>query len=303
MKQVTIILTCYKQERFIEETILSVINQNFKNRELLIWDDSPDDNCRKIISKYVNKYPEKIKAWHHKPNKWIVNNMQFLLEQRNKKSEYIAFLEWDDCLLPEYLDIKLKIFKDYPDIKLVYNELTTINSKWDVITKRHLKNFTKWFCSKWKISYEKLMDETFYMSWSSLMVKSNIVEKYQICPPFLWNKTTISDIFFFNQIAHNEDIYWISKPLILYRLHDDSTSWTIKGWISLNFELIEYTKYLYEKKHISSKLYKKLSNKWFLMISVLALRKSISINSLLTITNFSKECINKITREIKKRFQ
>ena len=134
------------------------------------------------------------------------------------------------------------------------------------------------------------------------MVKSDIVEKYQICTPFSWSKTIISDIFFFNQIAHNEDIYWISDPLILYRLHDDSTSWTIKGWIMLNFELVEYTKYLYEQKYINSKLYRKLTNKWFLMISILALRKCLSISKCLTIMNFMKECFNKVIRETKKLF-
>ena len=42
---VTIILTCYKQEKFIEETILSVINQKYDNWESLVGDDILDDNC------------------------------------------------------------------------------------------------------------------------------------------------------------------------------------------------------------------------------------------------------------------
>ena len=303
MDQITIILTCYKQEKFIEETILSVINQTYCNRELLIWDDSPDDNCRNIISKYVNQYPEKIKARHHNPNKWIVNNMQFLLEQRNKKFEYVAFLEWDDCWLPEYLETKLEIFEKHPNTKLIYNEVSTINSEWDVITKRYLKIFTKWFCSKWKISYEKLMDETFYMSWSTLMVKSDMVEKYKICPPFLRNNTIISDKFFFDQIAHNEDIYWISDPLILYRLHDDSTSWTIKGKIAFCLELIEYVKYLYNRNYLSKKLYKRLTNKYLLLICWRCFINCIEISMTLTVMNFLKECINRIVRFNKKLFQ
>lgn len=54
---VTIILTCYKQEKFIEETILSVVNQRYKNRELLIGDDFPDDSCKdRVLLIWFVKY-------------------------------------------------------------------------------------------------------------------------------------------------------------------------------------------------------------------------------------------------------
>jgi len=194
---VSIILTCYRQEKFIEETILSVVNQTYKNRELLIWDDSPDNNCRKIISKYLEKYPDKIKAWHHNPNKWIVNNMQFLLWQKDKKSDYITFLEWDDCLFSEYLEKKLEIFSKHTNIQLVYNELTTIDEKWKVINERELEYNSGIISKKWKISYECLISHIHYMSWSTIMVKSDMVKKYPIYSEFLWKKTILSDIYIF----------------------------------------------------------------------------------------------------------
>ena len=302
MLKISVILTCYKQEKYIEETILSVVNQTYKNRELLIWDDSPDDNCRTIIKKYVEKYPDKIHAWHHNPNKWIVKNMLFLLNQRNKKSEYIAFLEWDDCLFPEYFCKKLEIFSRYSNVKLVYNELSAVDSDWNVIDKRHLKNFTRWFCRQWKLGYEELINEIFYISWSTLMVKSDMVGKYSICPSFLSYRTIISDLVFFNQIAHNEDIYWIVDPLIFYRFHNESTSWSLKGAIQLNFDLIEYMRYLFDMKYISWCFCNKVINKRYLMISILALRKCLSMGMRLTISNFIKECINKIRRDLKKLF-
>lgn len=149
--KISIILTCYLQEKFIEKSIFYVINQKNNNRELLIWDDSPNDNCRNIILKYVKKYPDKIFAWHHNPNKWIVNNMLFLISQIDKKSEYVAFLEWDDCLSSEYLEKKLNIFNKYPYVKLVYNEVTTVNEDSRIISERYLKKCGAKFCKKWRI--------------------------------------------------------------------------------------------------------------------------------------------------------
>jgi glycosyltransferase involved in cell wall biosynthesis len=89
----SIITTTYKHEKFIAQTIESIISQSFDSWELLIGDDSPDDATWEIIEQYREKYPDKIKAWHHTPNKGIVENMNFLLSQVDPGSEYIAFLE------------------------------------------------------------------------------------------------------------------------------------------------------------------------------------------------------------------
>ena len=296
---VSIILTCYKQEKYIEETILSVINQSFKDRELLVWDDSPADICRNIISEYVKKYPDKIKAWHHNSNKWIVNNMQFLIEQRNKKSEYVAFLEWDDCLFPEYLEKKLEIFKKYQNTQLVYNELTTVNEKWKVINKKELK-FCNWiFSKKWKISYNELVSNTYYMSRSTLMVRSEAIKKYDLIPTFLSDRTIISDIYFFNQVAHNEDIYGIEDPLTYYRIQENSVSKNINWWIKYFLELLEYYKYLLNNWMITKKIYRERVNKRYLLISTMSLKKSLSMWIFSTIRLFIIECFLAIKKRIR----
>lgn len=283
---VTIILTCYKQEKFIEETILSVVNQKYKNWELLIWDDSPDGKCWDIISKYTKKYPDKIHAWHHYPNKWIVNNMQFLLDQRNKESEYVAFLEWDDCLFPEYLEKKLEIFGMYPNVQLVYNELTTINETWNMIEKFFLKSRVKKYYKSWKVSYNKLVTEMLYSSRSTIMVRSGIINKYNLYPKFLWKKTTLSDVYFFDQIANNEDIHCINIPLVFYRIHKSSTSWSIKWLINMNFERIEYLKYLYNNSSISKTIYNEWINRIYFSMAVLLIKECLSIWILITFKSF-----------------
>lgn len=65
----SIITTTYRHEKYIRETIESVLSQSFDSWELLIGDDSPDDATWEIIEEYVKQYPDKIRAWHHAPNK------------------------------------------------------------------------------------------------------------------------------------------------------------------------------------------------------------------------------------------
>jgi glycosyltransferase involved in cell wall biosynthesis len=116
MPKISIITTTYRHEKFIARTIESILGQSFVDWELLIGDDSPDDTTWNIIENYTTKYPDKIRAWHHVPNKGIVENTNFLFEKMSVDSEYVAFLEGDDMWTPDYLQKKLDIWAQYPEL-------------------------------------------------------------------------------------------------------------------------------------------------------------------------------------------
>jgi glycosyltransferase involved in cell wall biosynthesis len=69
MPKVSIIMTTYKHQSFIAQTIESILNQTFADWELLIGDDSPNNETRNIMQPYIEKHSSKIKAWHHHTNK------------------------------------------------------------------------------------------------------------------------------------------------------------------------------------------------------------------------------------------
>ena len=50
--KVTVYITCYNYGRFVDEAIQSVLNQTYKNFELIIIDDDSTDDSRDVISKY-----------------------------------------------------------------------------------------------------------------------------------------------------------------------------------------------------------------------------------------------------------
>ena len=53
--KVSVLMNCYNSERFIKKSISSVINQTYKNWELIIWDDGSKDNTYEILKKFQNK--------------------------------------------------------------------------------------------------------------------------------------------------------------------------------------------------------------------------------------------------------
>jgi len=222
MDKISVILTSYKHENYISQAIESIINQNYKDWELLIWDDSPDLKTFSVIEKYL--WDERIKAWHYDKNKWLVENLNFLISKISPDWKYIVFLEWDDWLDSNYIKKKMEIFKEDKDVGLIYNDLITVDENWNIIKKNFLKSLTLKKFTKWKMLRKKdfLCYWPYYMSWSSLMIKKDCLNKLYPIKSY-WNKMfSVSDRDAFWKIACENKIYWMEDCLTYFRQSNNS---------------------------------------------------------------------------------
>lgn len=257
MSLISIITTTYNHKDFIWDTIQSILDQSFGDWELLIGDDSPNNDTWEVVQKYVKKYPDKIKAWHHNPNKWIVNNMNFLIQKISKEVKYVAFLEWDDLRKKDCLKNKLDIFDKHPKVQLTYNNLDFIDRHNKVIQKdifefRKIKTY-----QNTKISPDMYISASVWpiISRSTAMVTKNMIDKYPIASLHPENKAySVSDYDFFFQIATNYPIYYIDQSLTLYRRHQSNLSGSNP---KLMDELSDLIDLYYKQKHISDLVFSK----------------------------------------------
>jgi glycosyltransferase involved in cell wall biosynthesis len=226
MPKIAIITTTYKHEKFIEETIESILSQSFTDWELLIGDDSPDTKSWEIIQSYVAKYPDKIKAWHHTPNRGIVGNMNFLLERVSAEIEYIAFLEGDDMYTADNLEKKLEVFTTYPEIQLVYNDLSFINSASKIFIKSffNFRNIPFYQNALIPVSEFFLLPAGPIASWSSGMVRRAMYTTFGIKNRTQGKTYSTSDYEFYYHVATNHPVFGMSEPLTLYRRHTENLS-------------------------------------------------------------------------------
>lgn len=273
MPTISIILTTYNHKDFIKDAIESIINQSFYDWELLIWDDSPNNDTREIVNKYTNKYPNKIKAWHHNPNKWIVDNMNFLIDKISTDSKYVVFLEWDDILKNNYLDKKLKIFDKFPKVGLIYNNIDFINYKWNIIQNdifgfRHIKTYKNSIISPDDYVLANVWP---IISWSTVMVKKEIADKYKIKSIDPSNKSyAVSDYDFLFNVSTENEVFYINESLTLYRRHASNLSaWNINLLEQLNKLVKEY----YQQWKITKRVYKNKTSQNNVMISLMLIEK------------------------------
>lgn len=106
---VSIIMPNYNSARFIEESINSVINQTYKNWELIICDDNSTDNSKDIAKNYESG-DQRIKVIQNKFKKGAPGARNSCIEFSSGK--YIAFLDSDDIWYPNKLDLQVSFMKD-----------------------------------------------------------------------------------------------------------------------------------------------------------------------------------------------
>ena len=106
--KVSIIIPVHNAEKFIGKTIESVLNQTYKNWEMLIFNDKSKDNSLKIIKKYSEK-DERIKVVDSKENVGVVAARNKLIEIAT--GEFIAFLDADDYWKQNKLEKQIKFMR------------------------------------------------------------------------------------------------------------------------------------------------------------------------------------------------
>jgi len=132
---VTVICLCYNHAEFVEEALNSVINQTYKNIELIIADDYSTDNSVQVIKNWLKTYPE---IAFISNNKNLGNTTTFNKCLKLAKGNYIIDLAADDILLPETIEKQLRGFATsvFKNVGIVYGNMELISND-----KRHLDFF------------------------------------------------------------------------------------------------------------------------------------------------------------------
>ncbi len=119
---VSIIMPTYNRADYLKRSIKSVLNQTYKEWELLIVDDGSLDDSLKIIEEYLFEY-ENIRYMKHSNRRTPLAINAGLLASCGK---FIAFLCSDDEWKPEYLKERINFLQAYPDIDLIHGGVEII---------------------------------------------------------------------------------------------------------------------------------------------------------------------------------
>ncbi len=205
---VTVIMNCYNGEKYLNKSLKSLINQKFKNWELIFWNNKSTDGSKKIFKRFKDK---RFRYFENKKFTNLYRSRNYAIKKA--KGKYVSFLDTDDWWKKTKLDIQLKYFKKNPKIDLIYSNFFIYDEKKKnkyLFSKKELRSgfITKYLLEDYRIFILTVLAK------KKLFIKSGFSKRYDI----------IGDFDFF--VRSSEKFYFesIQKPLAFYRHHNDNYS-------------------------------------------------------------------------------
>lgn len=219
---VSVIIPVYNSEKYIRDTIESVLKQTYKNFEIIVVDDGSTD-ITKIIIDELKKKDSRIQ--------YIFQSNQGQSAARNKgieyaKGKYIAFLDADDLFLPDKVEQQVAYLEAHPDCDISYSKIyhffdTDPNNLYYFDLPHPSGNL-----------FSELL-RTNFINPLSVMLKKELLDKYggfenefrRMDEQYLWIKLSLNGARF----------CYIERALGLYRMHKKSLTHE-KGHLKLTQE-------------------------------------------------------------------
>ncbi len=119
--KVSAIIPNYNHARFLEQRIDSILNQTYKNVEILILDDCSVDDSRNVIARYHNLYPQRVRSLFNTQNSGNPFK-QWRLGIEHSDGDLIWICESDDFCERDFLEVLVRRFKD-PSVTLAFGRI------------------------------------------------------------------------------------------------------------------------------------------------------------------------------------
>lgn len=121
--EVSIIMTVYNGEKYLDEAITSILNQTYRDFEFIIVNDGSRDGSRQILEGYAD---ERIRL-HHQPNQGRVSALNNAIELA--KGKYIANIDQDDLSLPRRIERQVEFLENHAEVGMIGTARVSIDEK------------------------------------------------------------------------------------------------------------------------------------------------------------------------------
>ena len=284
---ISIIVPVYQVEQYIEKCFSSIDQQTYQNFECIFVDDCGKDRSMEILENLIKASPnrEKYSVIHHEKNRGLSAARNSGLD--SARGEYILFIDSDDYLLPESLELLTEPLKteNYDLILGRYQRIVdgTVNLSpapdfpegLSVMDKIYLMRGELWLCAH------------------NRLIKKRLLDKYQIrfIEGLLWEDNPFS-LKLFNSIS---SFCFLKEPTYAYIVRENSicTTWSEKHYNSWLRNLEEMERITEESSAENLTANLKMLGSFRLRILILSqrygIRRQLSFMSLLRKKGFSEK--------------
>lgn len=206
---VSVLMPVYNAEKYLSESIDSILVQTYKNFELIIIDDGSTDRSASIVENFVLK-DSRIKFVKNEKNLKLIKTLNIGLSLA--KGDFIARMDADDIATPDRIELQINEIIQDDNISLVASSALEIDSS----SKEH--GVIGQFFSN------KIINELFVfgnqLNHSTVLIRKSKLKdlRYDL------NFPHAEDFHLWVELSRRGSIVVLKKPLVKYRIHSDSVS-------------------------------------------------------------------------------
>ncbi len=215
---ISIVVTSYNYQKYLKDTINSIISQSYTNWEMIVVDDASTDSSVDIIKEFV-KSDNRIKLIENDVNLGLSKSMEKGV--KSASGEWIAFLESDDLWKENHLKKITEIIEKYPQTTLIFNDVEPFGDKDSIRRKEEYLNKNRTF----------LKQKTFPANMFFDLGAVNLIPTFScICADkkkllecgFDTPIDKFLDWWLYVHLARKNDFYYIPEKLTKWQLHPES---------------------------------------------------------------------------------
>ena len=223
---ISVVIPAYNAEQFLDETLESVLSQTYENWECIIVNDGSTDNTESVAKKWCEKdsrfrLTDKENGGLSSARNWGI---------KESKAEYIAFLDADDILTPDSLEVRINVLIEQ-NVDLVATKLQHFTDKLPKVSKNNARQDVLYYA---KEGLTQLMAFN-KVTPSTVLCKKSVMDEVG---GFTWHKKAEDLHCWLKVLFAGYKIYRIDETLLLYRLVENSMSSTDRNCSKEVFEII-----------------------------------------------------------------
>jgi len=211
--KVSIVIPIYNAEKFLAQSIDSILNQTYRNIEILVIDDGSTDNSLKILQKYSDKIT--IISQH---NQGVAIALNTAIKKIN--GEWFKYFSADDILYPHAIEILVQEAKKLPENTIVY-------SNWEIIDEKDKKlgNFSESnYNNLGNFEFNVRLLDNQQINVNTTLIPSSLFEKGCLFKNHEDPVVPDYDFLLRAGILYNAHFHLIEKNLVKYRIHSNQIS-------------------------------------------------------------------------------
>lgn len=215
----SIAVTTYDRVDLLREALTSLLNQTFSDFEILVGNDNPERKIENILTEFKDP---RIKWINHKNNLGSIENTNYLIGLCSGK--YITTLSDDDLMFPDFLEKVYEEIMENPTVKVFFSEYVDGLKSPQLETSKTIKAI-KVSGADWLEGY---LSKQYKIIGSYGVYEKNFlnsigrVHSLGSVPAF----SPYNDNLMVVQAGSAENIVLIQQPLVFFRLHPQSLSFS-----------------------------------------------------------------------------